>query len=165
MKTRVKCNNWPEESDAVVAITTKGRTRKPSRKVLTKGVSHVKLTNAQMSRILRMLGSGMEVRLTMNDCDAIRLFPCADSDFKTMFVAAQTMGWFRYEPYRGRTLQFVSRRGARRISREEVDERVERVQKCRAEDAEASRRLAVTPDKFVKCPRCGLNFRVGKQLG
>lgn len=101
METRVKCNNWPEEPNTVVAITTKGRTRKPSRKVLTKGVSQVKLTNAQMNRIMKMLGSGMEVRLTMNDCDAIRLFPCADSDFKTMFVAVQSGGLFPAAPSAG----------------------------------------------------------------
>ena len=91
-RTRIECTDWDEE--VPVATWTKGCGRKPARKVLTKGVAKVELTKAQTERIAKMLGSGMEVRLAIGGEDAIRLYPCAATDFKTMFVAAETMGEF-----------------------------------------------------------------------
>ena len=154
--TRIECTNWDEEIP--VATWSKGRARKPARKVLTKGIAEVELTGDQTSRITRLLGSGMEVRLPMGDDGAVRLYPCADSDFRTMYVAAATMGRFRRAVYRGRKLSFTSRRGRRAVSREEVEERVGRVEQARQE------RAHVTPDVVVKCPSCGTEFRVGKAL-
>ena len=121
--TRIECTNWDDE--VAVATWTKGRTRKPARKVITRGVAKVELTRGQTSRITKMLGSGMEVRLDFGGDGAIRLYPCAAADFRTMFVAADTMGEFRHAVYRGRNLAFTSRRGRRSVSREEVEERVE----------------------------------------
>ena len=155
--TRVECTNWDEA--VPVSTWAKGRTRKPARKVLTKGVAKVKLTSGQMSNITKMLGSGMEVRLDFGGDAAIRLYPCAAPDFKTMFVAADTMGEFRHAPYRGRNLAFTSKHGARSVSREEVEERVERVESARVE------RAHVTPETVVACPKCGFEFKVGKSLG
>ena len=66
--TRIECTNWDE--DVPVSTWAKGRTRKPARKVLTKGVAKVKLTSGQMSNITMMLGSGMEVRLDFCGDDA-----------------------------------------------------------------------------------------------
>ena len=155
--TRIECTNWDEE--VTVATWAKGRARKPARKVLTRGVAKVKLTRGQMSHITKMLGSGMEVRLDFGGEDAIRLYPCAATDFKTMFVAADTMGEFRHAVYRGRRLAFTSRRGGRNVSREEVEARVERVESARQE------RLHVSPETVVECPKCGFEFKVGKSLG
>ena len=154
--TRIECTNWDEEIH--VATWSKGRTRMPARKVLAKGIAEVELTLSQTVRITRLLSSGMEVRLPMGDDGAVRLYPCADSDFRSMYVAASTMGRFRRAVYRGRKLAFTSRRGRRAISREEVEERVERVEQARQE------RAHVTPDVVVKCPSCGTEFRVGKTL-
>ena len=154
--TRIECTDWDE--DVPVATWAKGRRRMPARKVITRGVAKVELTGRQTERIAKMLASGMEVRLAMGGEEAIRLFPCAATDFRTMFVAAETMGGFRHEVYRGRSLAFTSRRGARRVGRDEVDERVERV--C----AERKGRVHVTPDTVVACPKCGFEFRVGKTL-
>jgi hypothetical protein len=154
--TRIECTNWDE--DVPVSTWAKGRTRKPARKVLTKGVAKVKLTSGQMSNITKMLGSGMEVRLDFGGDDAIRLYPCAAPDFKTMFVAADTMGEFRHAVYRGKNIAFTSRRGRRKVSRDEVAERVERVERARQE------RVHVTPETVVACPKCSFEFKVGKSL-
>ena len=154
--TRIECTNWDEAVS--VATWAKGRARKPARKVLTRGVAKVKLTKGQMGSIAKMLGSGMEVRLDFGGEDAIRLYPCAAADFRTMFVAADTMGEFRHAVYRGRRLAFTSRRGRRAISPEEVEERVGRAETARQE------RARVTPESVVACPRCGFEFKVGKSL-
>ena len=154
--TRIECTNWDE--DVPVSTWAKGRTRKPARKVLTKGVAKVELTKGQMSRITKMLGSGMEVRLDFGGGGAIRLYPCAAADFRTMFVAADTMGEFRHAVYRGRNLAFTSRRGRRSVGSEEIAERVGRVERARRE------RVHVTPETVVACPECGFEFKVGKSL-
>ena len=156
MDTRIECTNWDEEVS--VATWAKGRARKPARKVLTRGVAKVELTKGQMGGIMKMLGSGMEVRLDFGGEDAIRLYPCAATDFRTMFVAADTMGEFRHAVYRGKSLSFTSRRGRRAVSREEVEERVGRVERARQE------RAHVSPETVVACPRCGFEFKVGKSL-
>ena len=154
--TRIECTNWDKE--VAVATWTKGRARKPARKVLTTGVAKVALTKGQMSRIAKMLGSGMEVRLGFGGEDAIRLYPCAATDFRTMFVAADTMGEFRRAAYRGRHLAFTSRRGRRAVSRDEVEDRVGRVEQAR------QNRVHVSPETVVACPKCGFEFKVGKSL-
>ncbi len=155
-RTRIECTDWDDE--VPVATWARGRTRKPARKVLTRGTAQIALTQGQVSRIMEMLGSGMEVRLAIGGEDALRLFPCASPDFKTMFVAAEAMGEFRHAPYRGRRLAFTSRRGERDIPEDEVRERVERVEQARAE------RVHVTPETVVECPKCGFEFKVGKSL-
>ena len=152
---RIECTNWDEE--VPVATWTKGRRRTPARKVLTKGVAKVELTKAQTARIARMLGMGMEVRLAAAGEDAIRLYPCAATDFRTMFVAAETMGEFRHAVYRNRSLAFTSRKGRRRVDEEEIAERVVRAGR---DDARAH----VSPETVVRCPKCGFEFKVGKSL-
>lgn len=155
-ETRIECTDW--DGEVPVATWAMGRGRMPARKVITRGVAKVELTGRQAERIAKMLASGMEVRLAMGGEEAIRLFPCAATDFRTMFVAAETMGGFRHEAYRGRSLAFTSRRGARRVGRDEVDGRVGRTL------AERDGRVHVSPDTVVACPRCGFEFRVGKKL-
>ena len=149
-RTRIECTDWDDE--VPVATWTKGRTEMPARKVLTKGVAQVPLTKGQVSRINAMLGSGMEVRLAICGEDAVRLFPCAETDFRTMFVAANTMGEFRHAVYRGRNLSFTSRCGARDVCREEVDERAGRVAQARRA------RVHATPETVAECPNCGFVF-------
>ena len=155
-RTRIECTDWDEE--VPVATWTKGCGRKPARKVLTKGVAKVELTKAQTERIAKMLGSGREVRLAIGGEDAIRLYPCAATDFKTMFVAAETMGEFRHAAYRGRHLAFTSRNGGRNVGEDEIEERVSRA--CRT----GGNRAHVSPEKLVRCPKCGFEFKVGKSL-
>ena len=155
-RTRIECTDWDEE--VPVATWTKGCGRKPARKVITKGVAKVELTKAQTERIAKMLGSGMEVRLAVGGEDAVRLYPCAATDFKTMFVAAETMGEFRHAVYRGRHLAFTSRHGRREVCEEEIAERVGRA--CR----EGGGRAHVSPESVVRCPKCGFEFKVGKSL-
>lgn len=157
LETRIACTNWDEETP--VALKANGRGRLPARKVITNGVVKIALNRSQAERIATMLGCGYEVRLTVNGEEAIRMYPCAKSDFKTMALTCQAMGEFGNAIYRGRKLTFTSRRGHRRIERDEVDERVER-----AKREAADMREHVTPDSVVTCPQCGYEFRVGKTL-
>ena len=157
LETRIACTNWDEETP--VALKASGRGRLPARKVLTKGVVKIALNRPLAERIATMLGCGYEVQLTVNSKEAFRMYPCAKSDFKSMFLRCQAMGEFGEAIYRGRKLTFTSRRGYRRIEREEVDERVER-----AKREAADKREHVTPDSVVTCPQCGYEFRVGKTL-
>ena len=162
-ETRVVCMDWDE--DVPVATWNSGRGRKPARKVITRGRARVGLTRQQSAEIVKKLASGMEVRLSIGGEDAVRLYPCADTDFKTMFVASEAMGGFRREPYLGRHLAFMTRHGARRIGDDEIAERVARAEcgaECGADENEE--REHVTPDTVVTCPKCGYEFRVGKKL-
>ena len=155
-EARVECTNWNDE--VLVATWAKGRGKKPSRKVMTNGTERIGLSDRMGERVVGLLSRGMEVRLEIAGEDAIRLYPCAMADFKTMFVATEAMGDFRHAPYRGRKLAFTSKRGRRRIGEEEIGRRVARA--C----GTAQERPHVTPDTVVTCPKCGAEFRVGKTL-
>lgn len=157
LETRIACTNWDEETP--VALKANGRGKLPARKVLTNGIVKIALNRSQAERIATMLSCGYEVRLTVNGEEAIRMYPCAKSDFKTMTLSCQAMGEFGNAIYRGRKLTFTSRRGHRRVEREEVDERLERARR-----EAADKREHVTPETVVSCPQCGYEFRVGKTL-
>ena len=45
-RTRIECTNWDDE--VAVATWAKGRTRKPARKVLTKGVAKLELKQSAL---------------------------------------------------------------------------------------------------------------------
>ncbi len=152
---RFTCGNWDHE----VRIQRQGPHHGTlKRKVMTKGIVHVRAARI-LEGIVRSLRKGYEVRLTDGgENDAIRIFPIASMDCRRMYVRTQAMGGFRHEAYRGRSLAFTSRRGARRVGRDEVDGRVGRTL------AERDGRVHVSPDTVVACPRCGFEFRVGKKL-
>ena len=153
-RTRLECENW--DNDVPVAIKAKERRRMPARKVLTTGIGRVALTKRQMGGITQMLRSGKEVRLSDGADAILRLYPCAETDFRTMFVAAQAVGSFRRAAYEGRKLRFTSAKGSRELSGEDVALRVAKVV--------AERREGVTPEVLVSCPKCGFEFKVGKSL-
>jgi len=133
------------------------------RKVVTNGVLHgwefaneIGVDYSQITHILegikRVLRAGYEVRLGGED-NGIRLYPCLHTDFKTMFVAADTMGNFRNS---------VSDMEFEVIRYGEVTD-VEKVHRA-SDNAKAESMLHVTPDKIVTCPVCGNEFRIGKVL-
>ena len=147
---RLECVNWDEEQPA--KIRSKGRNHAVSRKVLTKAKHPISLISNEIDRAAELLRQGYEVRLASTDgVDAVRLYPCVETDMKTMFVAAATM-----DPFRGtladKRVRFthrgheVTHREARQLNETKVAE------------------SRVTPDTTVECPKCGHRFRVGKKL-
>ena len=147
---RLECVNWDEEQPA--KLKSKGRNHAVSRKVLTKAKHPISLISNEIDRAAELLRQGYEVRLASTDGrDAVRLYPCVETDMKTMFVAAATM-----EPFRGtladKRVRFthrgheVTRSEARRLNAAKVAE------------------ARVTPDTTVECPKCGHRFRVGRKL-
>ena len=147
---RLECVNWDAEQP--VTLKSKGRNHAVSRKVLTKAKHPISLISNEIDRAAELLRQGYEVRLATTDgVDAVRLYPCVETDMMTMFVAAATMG-----PFRGtladKRVRFthrgheVTRSEARRMNEAKVAE------------------SRVTPDTVVECPKCGHRFRVGKKL-
>lgn len=132
-----------------------------SRKVVTRGILtsqnfgavHRGYVQSILGDIIDALRKGYEYRFVDeegNDC--LRLFPCVKTDLKTVFVAAQTMGEFRKSLADKKIRPFVK---GKEVNMKKALEVVRKATKC----------LCVTPDTMVNCPGCGLNFRVGKQLG
>jgi len=127
------------------------------RKVQTRGIMRF---NAErlLSEVRRCLRKGYEVRLvdSFNE-DAVRFFPCLDSSYEKMFVAAQTMtclrGWIEEIPFH------MEHCGERVNPEEKFAEK-----EMRQAEIERNRRFAVTPDTMVSCPNCGTEFRVGRKL-
>jgi len=143
--------------EASVHATLQGPGRADmKRKVRTRGVKTIDVLDL-FEETLIYLRKGYEVRLTSQcDGEAIRLYPCLDADYKTMFVAAMTMGSFRQSigdiPFR----------------MEHCGETVDPTTECEAKQRKAETiretRRNVTPDTVVTCPKCGNEFRVGKVL-
>ena len=147
---RLECVNWDAEQP--VTLKSKGRNHAVSRKVLTKAKHPISLISNEIDRAAELLRQGYEVRLASTDGrDAVRLYPCVETDMKTMFVAAATM-----DPFRGtladKRVRFTHR--GREVTRSEAR---------RLNDAKAAE-PHVTPDTVVECPKCGHRFRVGKKL-
>jgi len=142
---------------ASVHATSRGPNRADmKRKVRTRGVKKIDVLDL-LDETREYLRAGYEVRFrSERDGEAIRLYPCLDADYRTMFVAAMTMGSFRQSigdiPFR------MEHCG------ETVDPVAENAAKARkAETIRETRRNNVTPDTVVTCPNCGAEFRVGER--
>ncbi len=155
-RRRLESPDW--EKSAPVALRTHGSGYGVARKVLTNGIGHINLTNSQMENLTKMLRSGKEVRFRHDGEDLWRMYPCADVDLKTMFVATMTMGDFRRDVYKGKRLRFTSESGKRDLKAEDVDRIMSEAAADRAE------REHVSPETVVVCPQCGYEFKVGKSL-
>ena len=91
---RLECVNWDEEQPAT--LKSKGLGHAVSRKVLTKAKHPISLISNEIDRAAELLRQGYEVRLATTDgVDAVRFYPCVETDMRTMFVAAATMDPFR----------------------------------------------------------------------
>lgn len=162
---RLKVTNWDKE----VPVMTVARSCRPSnRKVVTKGVIIGAETSriaededaAVLTRILDVVRAGYEYRMIdENGEEALRFIPVVEKDMKTVSLVAQTMGSFRkalndkeVKPfYRG---EEVTRTKAAKIIEDEAEKGREYQRN----------RVNVSPDTLVTCPKCGTEFRVGKQL-
>lgn len=150
--------NWDEP---VVKVKRNGSLGTLHRKVVTKGVRTF-FIGGVLKEAKEWLRRGYEVRLCdEHERDAIRIYPLADKDCKTMYPQAATMGDFRKYALAGKTLRVKN--NDRELSDAEAVKLV-REQRNRHEVAELSQMACVTPDTVVKCPNCGTQFRVGKTL-
>lgn len=150
---RFVCENWDRPE---VVIEGHGKGCHPTRKVKTNGVIFLN-EEALLEKVANLLNRGYEVRIGSQKYDgAIRLIPVMDTSLTNMNVIAQSMGIFRTETLKGKSVKLI-RKG------EEVSQKV-------AQDYMYEKRNApmnfesVTPDTVVKCPKCGYTFRVGARL-
>lgn len=156
---RLAGTNWDEP---VVRVRRSGTlsSSRIRKKVLTRGVYRIPFYRATQQEIIKYLRRGYEVRLTDGgESDAIRLFPCMDKNLSSMYVSAQTMGDFR-KCIGDKKVKIVH--GEKEISKCDAAKMDQEVSEAHEE---IKQRLAVTPDTVVTCPKCGTEFRVGKQLG
>ena len=151
---RYEGTNWDEP---IVRVRRNGSTRQQvKRKVLTRGIKRIHAFALTKEAIVKYLREGYEVRITdANDKDMIRLFPCMSKDMKKLTITAQTMGEFR-ECISDKKVHIYH--GGKELSKHQAEKMVIE-QRERVEN-----RLAVTPDTVVTCPKCGTEFRVGKEL-
>jgi len=147
------------EWEASVRATYQGPNRADmKRKVRTRGVKTIDVPDL-LDETRGYLRAGYEVRLrSERDGEALRLYPCLDAEYRTMFVAAMTMGGFRQAIG---DISFRMEHCGERVDPEAENEAKRR----KAETIREMRRSNVTPDKVVTCPRCGTEIRVGKTLG
>lgn len=162
---RLKVTNWDTE---VTVMTNKRSSRPSNRKVLTKGIISGEDLNALtaaedaavLTRVLDFVRAGYEYRMVdENGEEALRFIPIVERDMKTVTLVAQTMGSFRgslndkeVKPfYRG---EEVTRKKAKDMGDKELEHQREW----------SKTRLNVSPDTLVTCPKCGTEFRVGKEL-
>ena len=154
---RYEGTNW---DNPVVKVKRCGASHSAlQRKVLTRGVKTL-YVGGTVKHVKELLRQGLEVRLADElGNDAIRIFPLATTDCKSMTVHAQVMGAFK-KCLADKKLRI--RHGEHEIAREKVDELMQEQEKrYRAPDPEFE---AVTPDTIVKCPQCGYRFRVGRSM-
>ena len=143
--------------EATVSLISKGRNRADMcRKVRTNGTKRIDAADI-IADAMNQLRGGFEVRLLdAEGNEAIRLYPCLDADYTEMFAAAQTMGEFRHGL---KDIGFTMERAGSCANREEAT-----AARARRSRAIKARRLNVTPDTIVVCPKCGTEIRVGKTL-
>lgn len=154
---RYEGSNWDRPT---VVVHRRGDARRSlERKVLTRGVKVLQL-GGTMKHVKELLRQGVEVRFADElGNEALRFYPLATVDCRSMSVRAQAMGNFAkcLNDKRPRL-----RNGERTLSdgeaKEIIDDQAERFVKYRAEIA------SVTPDMMVTCPNCGTQFRVGRSM-
>ena len=142
--------NWDKEQPTT--ITRNGN--KVSRKVVTRKIVRINASRV-IDEIIDQLRQGNEVRLCNGDSDAVRFYPCLEKDMKKMFIACSSMGDFRDSLADKKAKLF--RLGEERSAQDMREFQI-------AVHDEAKLRKNVTPSTIVKCPKCGEEFRVGKQL-
>ena len=123
------------------------------RMIPTRGVVTIDAT-AILDSVKEQMRKGYDVRLTCGGEEAVRFFPFASADCKSILVRIQPLGsaadWLKDKKIT------VKHCGEKKSSRE-VDElyREARLKDHRAPDY-------VTPDTMVTCPNCSYQFRVGR---
>lgn len=157
-EARYACVNW--DSEVPMRVKHNGQKRPTARKVVTKGVCRSFMPELNIQDWIDALRAGNEVRI----CDGlnepqIRLFPIVLKDMKTVVVSAQVM--------KDSALRKCLNDKKVKLVRDKDDE-IKTINDAKKVSDEQYRFInslvCVTPDKVVKCPKCGTKFRIGKYL-
>jgi len=109
------------------------------------------LDPADVERLLVAVGNAVREGYDVHLCEAVRFYACV-LKLKTPFVTAQTLGNFR-------------RSIADKAIRPTLHGKEVSLARVKELDRQARREHPhVTPDTMITCPKCGTEFRVGKEL-
>jgi len=147
------------EWKAKVTLESHGENRPEKiRKVKVNEIKRIECEG--LNEIYDELLAGKEVRIcNQRFGEAIRLYPCLNSDYSEMFAAAQTIGEFRKSL---KDVKFKMVHCGMDVDPKEALKDKEFRKQAIAEKRQ--KRVNVTPDTIVSCPECGTEFRVGKSL-
>ena len=154
---RFACDNWDKPEIRTKRRGTDHSTLK--RKVITTGKAVIPAPYT-IDQAVKYLRQGNIVELSDGSGQSfIMLVPIASADCKSILVAAKAMTPLS-QCMTDKKPVVVQGKGK---SRKDVSQ--DEVQKLVEEQAERfEQRISVTPDTVVACPKCGFEFRVGKQL-
>ena len=155
-EARYACVNW--ENEIPMNFQRNGKKHNIIRKVVTKGIYH-SLLSLKMPDWITALRAGNEVRICNEVGESqIRLFPVVLADMKTVVVAAQVM--------KDSVLRnCLNDKKVKLVRRKDDIKTISDAKRLNDEQNKFINSLVcVTPDKVVKCPKCGTKFRVGKYL-
>jgi len=95
--------------------------------------------------------------------EGVRFYPMLSHDYKTLTLTAQSVGKFR-ERLEGLHADCTNGKEGEVRSDSEVDGSSEEHATAHAKKLNAEKRICITPDTVVTCPKCGTEIRVGKCL-
>ena len=148
----VDCDiDWDNECQ--IKIERGGNRGALRRMIPTRGTVTIDAT-AILDSVKEQMRKGYDVRLTCGGKEAVRFFPFASADCKSILVRIQPLGsaadWLKDKKIT------VKHRGEKKSSSEiEALYREAREKDHKAHDY-------VTPDTMVTCPNCSYEFRVGR---
>lgn len=141
------------DSECEVRVRKNGHMSAMKRMIPVKGKITLDAT-LLLDAVEEWMRKGYDVRLTRNSEEAVRFYPFASSDCKSLLVRVQPLGkaadWLKDKKIA------VRHRGEMK-SGEEV--------KSMVSEQRRKGREYVTPDTVVTCPECGFEFRVGRPNG
>lgn len=151
---RYECHEWDQPE-----VTAKCHCRHTTlqRKVKTLGKARITAPDV-IAAAIEHLRHGREVELcNVRNEPCIRLYPVASKDCTKIYVASQSMTALSRCMTDKKPVVVRGRHGTP-LKPKDVENLVARQAERHGE------RICATPDTVVACPRCGYEFRVGKQL-
>lgn len=143
--------DWDNECQ--IKIERGGNRGALRRMIPTRGTVTIDAT-AILDSVKEQMRKGYDVRLTYDGEEAVRFFPFASADCKSVLVRIQPLGsaadWLKDK-------KITVKHCGEKKSGSEVDALY---REARAKDRKAPD--YVTPDMMVNCPKCGFRFRVGR---
>ena len=143
---RFVCDNWDEPE---VKVTGRGKGHSQARKVVSRGTIHIDVPGL-LGKVTDALRSGFDVELRDGDEAFVRFIACVGRD-GVMYPSAQSMGRFRRESLADKRPRYV--RAGVEIAADEALATPKR---------DGARRQSKV-SKFVRCPKCGCDVRVGRE--
>ncbi len=145
-----------ENDEVTVALRPHGRGKGVTRSVKMQGVAEWSIREREFLALMGNIGNMRRVRLQYDGKTLVEFEAVLDKDCRTLRTAAKVCEPLLSAPLFGKNIAYTSEFGTKRYTKKEVAKIIR--------NAKAKRRN-VTPDTVVKCPECGAEFRVGKQLG